>query len=83
MKFKDLIKSNSWLSIEIVLLKLYPDEKKSISGYEEVFNGLKFMNPEIQDISIIVSNEKDTFDDEEYVNVSGKYNNPKGNTDKK
>jgi len=27
MKFGDIIKSNNWLSVEMVLLKLYPDEK--------------------------------------------------------
>jgi len=30
MKFGDIIKSNNWLSVEMVLLKLYPDEKKNI-----------------------------------------------------
>ena len=39
------------------------------------------MRPVSKNISIIVSNEKDTFDDEGYVNVSGKYNYPKENTD--
>ncbi len=77
MKYKTLIKSNSWLSVEATLLKLYPDEKKNISGYEEVFNKLLFMNAEKQDMSIVVAKQKDDFDGEEYVNISGKYNNPK------
>ena len=77
MKFKILIKSNSWLSVEATLLKLYPDEKKNILGYEEVFNKLLFTNAEKQDMSIVVAKKKDDFDGEEYVDVSGKYNNPK------
>ena len=76
MKFYELIESNSWLSIEIILLKLYPDEKKNISEYEDVFHKLNLMSPINEDKSIIISNEKDDFDDEEYVDVSGKYNNP-------
>ena len=41
MKFGEIIKSNTWLSVEMVMLKLYPDEKMNISGYEEVYGKLK------------------------------------------
>ena len=81
MKFTDLIKTNVWLSIEIVLLQLYPDEKKNISAYEQIFNDLKFMEPVPDNISIVLSNEKDDFDNSGYVDVSGRDNNPKENTD--
>ena len=77
MKFGDIIKSNNWLSVEMVLLKLYPDEKKNISGYEEVFSKLKMLQPKEKDISILVSWEKDDFDQTDYVNVSGYHNNQK------
>ncbi len=80
MKFADLIKNNSWLSIEITLLNLYPDEKRSISGYEEIFNKLKFMRPVSKNISIIVKTVYDSYDNIEYIDVSGSYNNPKDNT---
>ena len=40
MKFADIIKSNSWLSIEIIFLQLYPDEKNNILEYEKVYNDL-------------------------------------------
>jgi len=82
MKFTDLIKTNAWLSIEMVLLQLYPDEKKNITAYEKVFNALQLMEPVDCDISIIVSNEQDAFDGLEYVNVSGRENNPKEDPDK-
>lgn len=74
MKFWELIKSNNWLSIEMVLLKLYPDEKKNIADYEEVFNKLKIMQPKETAISVLVSWEKDDFDQTDYVDVSGYYN---------
>lgn len=80
MKFGEIVKSNNWLSVEMVLFKLYPDEKKNISGYEEVFNKLRVLQPKKTDISILVSWEKDDFDQTDYVNVSGYYNNPDKNT---
>ncbi len=79
MKFTDLIKTNSWLSIEMVLLQCYPNEKKNISAYEQIFNDLKLMEAVASDISIVVSNEQDAFDESAYVNVSGRENNPKEN----
>lgn len=82
MKYKTLLSSNAWLSVEAILMRLYPDEKKSISGYEEVFNKLLLMNAEEGDMSIVVTNRKDDFDDEEYVDVSGRYNNPQNEEDK-
>jgi hypothetical protein len=80
MKFGEIVKSNNWLSVEMVLLSLYPDEKKNLSGYEEVFNKLRVLQPKKTDISILVSWEKDDFDQTDYVNVSGYYNNPDENT---
>lgn len=80
MKFGEIVKSNNWLSVKMVLLNLYPDEKKNLSGYEEVFNKLRVLQPKKTDISILVSWEKDDFDQTDYVNVSGYYNNPDENT---
>lgn len=76
MKFKKLIQSNSWLSIASILLQLYPDEEKNISGYKKVFEELLFMHPADSEILIVVAHQKDDFDGEEYVDVSGKYVNP-------
>ncbi|NCU34954.1 hypothetical protein EOM75_02920 [Candidatus Falkowbacteria bacterium] len=77
MKLKKFIQSNAWLSVEEILLQLYPDEEKNISGYKKVFEELLFMHPEDSEISIVVAHQKDDYDGEEYVNVSGKYANPK------
>lgn len=71
MKFSKIIKSNSWLSVELVFLKLYPDEKNRISAYEKVFNDLKFIESTDTEISIVISWVKDDFDHHEYVDVFG------------
>lgn len=81
MKFSDIIKRNSWLSVELVFLQLYPKEIKNISGYETVFNSLKTLSPMETDFSIVVSNEKDDFDNEEYVHVCGYNNHSEDNED--
>lgn len=71
MKFSDIIKSNSWLSVELILLQLYPDEKNRILDYEKVFDDLKFLKSTETEISIVISWLKDDFDNQEYVDVSG------------
>jgi hypothetical protein len=71
MILRDLIISNSWLSIELIFTKLYPDQVSSINGYERVFNELKTLPPIYSEITILISNEIDSFDNENYVNVSG------------
>jgi hypothetical protein len=82
MTFKKLIQSNSWLSIETILLELYPDEEKNISGYQDVFEKLLYMNAEDSAIEIVVAQQKDDFDGEEYVDVSGNYKHPKNEEEK-
>jgi hypothetical protein len=77
MKFAEIINTNSWLSVELTYLKLFPHEKDSITEYEHVFNSLRLLKPVEIDISIDVSHETDDFDNYEYVNVSGHYNDPK------
>ena len=76
MILKELIQSNSWLSVSAILLQLYPDEEKNISGYEKVYEELMFMLPEDSELLIVVAHQKDDFDGAEYVAVSGKYANP-------
>ncbi len=62
MKFGDLIKSNSWLSVEMAFLQSYPDEKRNMPEYEGVFNDLRLRIPIDTDITIIVKQIKDDFD---------------------
>ena len=77
MKFKELIQSHSWLSIEITLLDLYPDQEKIIEAYKRVFEKLQLTEP-VNDEMLIVLTEYDC-DREEgkdskatYVDVSGR-----------
>lgn len=76
MKFEELIKSHSWLSVKMTLEKLFPDEKNYLDGYEEVFNTLKTAEAEVSDVTLNVRWEHDDFDNTDYVHVSGYYTNP-------
>jgi hypothetical protein len=81
MKLGDLIKDSSWLSVEIVFSKIYPDQVAFLDNYEAVFNELIILRPNYSSISIVINNIIDEFDNEEYVNVSG-YDNSKSSTSK-
>ena len=76
MKLGDLIKESSWLSVEIVFSKIYPDQISFLENYETVFNQLKILKPKCSSIYIIIENVIDEFDNEKYVSVSG-YDNLK------
>jgi hypothetical protein len=77
MTLKTLLQKYTWLNVANVLWNFYPDEKKNSSGYQDVFEKLKIISPEDTDLSIVVAHCRDEFDGEEYVDVSGKYLNPK------
>lgn len=77
MILKTLLKQYTWLSIASILWEVYPDEKKSSEGYQEVFEKLLLMLPQDSEMAIMVTHCKDNFDGEEYVNVSGEYLHPK------
>ena len=81
MIFSTLIKLNSWLSIQMVLLQLYPDEQEFIEEYEKVFNELRIMQPLSGNMTIDVSLVNDDYDNTQYVDVSGYYTNPSERTD--
>lgn len=82
MTFKKLIQINSWLSVATILVALYPDEEKNISEYQDVFEKLLFMNAEDSGIEIVIVHQKDDFDGEEYIDVSGSYKHPKNEEEK-
>ena len=78
MKLIELIRRNSWLSVELTLLDIYHEEKKNISGYEEIFRQLVSMPVIETDMIIEIKREIDDFDNEEYIDISGrKKNEPK------
>ena len=74
MKFATIIKTNSWLSVETIFLQLFPDEITNMEEYEAVFNDLKLMEPIEMNISIVLRHIIDDYDNEEYVDVTGYYN---------
>lgn len=77
MKFHELIKSNEWLSIELTLSKLYPDQQKSIENYRLVYEALKFLQPVYSDIRIVLYQYYDDDGHPSVVDVSGLNPNPK------
>ena len=52
MKFHEIIKSNTWLTIELTFLKLYPEQKESLENYRLVYEALKFLQPIEMEINI-------------------------------
>lgn len=76
MKLYDLIKSNHWLSVELTLLKLYPDQDRMLDEYRNVYEKLKVTEPADYDELEIILKEYDCdpnfeSDKETYVDVSG------------
>jgi hypothetical protein len=76
MKLINLIKSNSWLSIELTLLRLYPDQKEIIDDYRHVYEQLLIMPVINNDMKIVLTEHESDTDDPDlnatYVDVSGK-----------
>ncbi len=82
MIFNEIIKNNTWLGVSAILLENYPEEEENIEGYALVFEKLQVLNPEESDMYIELKNVTDDFDGEHYVDVGGRYKNPKTEEDK-
>ena len=77
MKLYDFINSNNWLSVELTLLKLYPDQDKMLNQYRNVYEKLKTIEPKnYEELEIILTEYNcDTnfeSDKEKYIDVSGR-----------
>jgi len=87
MKLIDLIKSYNWLSIEMTLIRLYPDQETMVDDYRNVFEKLMYLVPEEYEMSIVLTEYDCDPDDENevrtYVDVSGRKieENPNSITD--
>lgn len=81
MKLSQLIKTNNWLSVKLTLLQNYPDQKKSIEAYKNVYEKLALM--EIGESDMIIELKQVNDEEESYVEVSGKKetNDKKENSD--
>ena len=80
MRFKKLIQNNTWSNISSKFSEIYPETIKNLEGYKVVFEKLVMMQPEEIDMSIVLSQKK--YDNEEYIDVSAQYNNPRNEDEK-
>lgn len=76
MTLHQLVKTHSWPTIARTFEEIYPGEMESLKGYREIYHKLQTMLPEESGLSIDLKMERDDFDGEEYVDVSGIYKNP-------
>ena len=73
MTLSNLIQSNEWLSVELTMLSLYPDQKESIEAYKQIFEMLKDRTPANTETEIILQQCYDDENGEEsYIDVSGR-----------
>ncbi len=81
MTLVELIKSHAWLSIQLTLQILFPDQEEYMEDYEKMFNELQVTPSKASNITIDVELIHDSYDDTQYVDVSGYYTNPADRTD--
>jgi hypothetical protein len=79
MNLQQLFQTNNWLSIEITLIKLYPNQTEVIEQYKSVFETIQNQEPHPNEMQIVLKEyPSDSFEDEEnnssYIDVSGRKN---------
>ena len=77
MKLKKIVESNNWLSAEMTLIKLYPNQIELINDYRNVFEKLQYLKPEANDMLIVLTEYLEDFEENsdvenKYVDVSGR-----------
>lgn len=74
MKLNELIKSHTWLSVEMIIVRLYPDQKDMIDDYRSVYEKLQLLEPEDNDMEIVIQEYNDTLtlEDATFIDVSGR-----------
>jgi hypothetical protein len=72
MKLNDIIKSNNWLSVQLTLLSLYPDQETLIDEYENVFEKLRSSNSIDKDLKIVLTKYDSEDENDSYIDVSGR-----------
>jgi len=71
MKFVELMYKYKWDEICSVLISLYPNDQKNISGFKMVFEQLQTLMPAETNMRIILKEVFDEFENERYTCVSG------------
>jgi len=69
--FKDIIHVCTYKKVKDALLKLYPDQRKAIRGYEYVFKTLKFMKPRYNKDEMVIDIRRVGRGKNAYFDVSG------------
>jgi len=73
MTFANLIAHLAWPDVLAALLRLYPDEKKSLEGYRVVLAHLKQLDPEMSKMRIIVEERfQPEIDEAPHIDVTGR-----------
>ncbi len=70
-KFHEIIKSTTWLSVELTFLRLYPKQKEYLENYELMYEALKFLQPVEMDVDITLYQYYDDDGQPSVVDVSG------------
>ena len=52
--FRDIVKTCSFKSVKESLLSLYPEQKKNINGYKDVFETLRLMRPRYNNEGMLI-----------------------------
>lgn len=76
MTLHQLVISHDWPNIARGFEEIYPDAMDNLKGYQALYKNLHTLPPEKSGLSISLSVQKDDFDGEEYVDVSGIYKHP-------
>jgi len=72
VKLKELITKYAWAEIRSALLRLYPDQEKSIAGYQHVYDMLLRLSAKPTPMAIMIEKYTDDFTDTPYDTVSGR-----------
>jgi Family of unknown function (DUF6557) len=59
MKFKDMIDTSDWPSIQRALERLYPDDLDDLPGYQRVFETLQGLQPNDSALRLVIEEMDD------------------------
>lgn len=66
MILKEIFEEAQWPEVAIAIVSSYPNQRKSIRGYEEVFDLLKKKTPVASDCQLVIEYLEDDFDPGHY-----------------
>ena len=72
MKLAELVCNCDWANIRSAILRLYPDDRKNMAGFESIFGRLQTLTPVITEMRIVLEEVFDDGENERYTHVCGK-----------